>query len=129
MKAYLELMQTRIPDRLQFALHVDASASNLRCPPLTLLTLVENAVRHGIDPSVDGGRIDVEVLNSEDRCILRVSDTGAGLSDFRNGTGTGLSALRERLELFFRGDAKLRLRALSPHGAIAEIEIPMQLEA
>ena len=127
-QAYLELMRTRIPDRLQYALNVDESTYPIRCPPLTLLTLVENAVRHGIDPSVDGGRINVEVQRQDDRCILRISDTGVGLHDSKNGKGTGLSALRERLQLFFRGKAQLRLSPLSPHGTRAEIEIPARTE-
>ena len=58
-RAYLELMQMRMPDRLAFALHVDPAVHLLSCPPMTLLTLVENAVQHGIDPSEEGGRIDV----------------------------------------------------------------------
>src|SRR6185369_15623115 len=78
-QAYLELMHMRMPDRLQFALHVDEAARSLSCPPMTLLTLVENAVRHGIDPSEEGGRIDIYVQRRGDRCLLRVTDTGAGL--------------------------------------------------
>jgi ligand-binding sensor domain-containing protein len=128
-QAYLALMRTRIPDRLQFTLHADASTYALSCPPLTLLTLVENAVRHGIDPCVDGGRIDIEVHRRNDRCIMRVNDTGVGLHDSKDAIGTGLSALRERLQLFFRGDAELRLSALSPHGTSAEIEIPARTES
>src|SRR5258706_6370782 len=60
-RAYLELMHMRMPDRLQFAVHADDAALTLHCPPMTLLTLVENAVRHGIDPSEQGGRIDISV--------------------------------------------------------------------
>ena len=127
-QAYLELMRTRIPDRLQFALHADESAYPLYCPPLTLLTLVENAVRHGIDPSVKGGRIDIEVRRRGERCIMCVTDTGVGLQNSEVGLGTGLSALRERLQLFFRGEAELRVSALSPHGIKAEIEIPARTE-
>ena len=78
-QAYLELMQMRMPDRLQFALHVDESVLALRCPPMTLLTLVENAVRHGIDPSEEGGRIDIHVQRRGDPCVLRVVDSGVGL--------------------------------------------------
>ena len=75
--AYLELMQMRMPDRLQFALRIDPAAKDLQCPPMTLMTLVENAVRHGIDPSEEGGRIDVDVTLQGDRCLARVSDTGS----------------------------------------------------
>src|SRR4029077_20278487 len=91
-RPYLELMQMRMPDRLQYAIRVDPAALDVRCPPTTLLTLVENAVRHGIDPAEEGGRIDVDVERREDRCHIRVSDTGAGLLE-SNGTGTGLTTL------------------------------------
>ena len=78
-RPYLELMQMRMPDRLQYAMNVDPSALKVRCPPTTLLTLVENAVRHGIDPSEEGGRIDIEIERLGERCVVRVTDTGAGL--------------------------------------------------
>ena len=95
-RAYLELMQMRMPDRLQFALHIEPAANQLKCPPMTLLTLVENAVRHGIDPSEEGGRIEVDVWLRDDRCRVRVTDTGVGLKATGSGLGTGLSTLRER---------------------------------
>ena len=60
-RAYLDVMHMRMPDRLQFALQIDDTALALHCPTMTLLTLVENAVRHGIDPSEAGGRIDLRV--------------------------------------------------------------------
>ncbi len=123
-QAYLELMHMRMPDRLQFALHVDEAALALHCPPMTLLTLVENAVRHGIDPSEQGGRIDIDVHRRADRCTVRVSDTGAGLRQSADGLGTGLTALRERLELTFGGDVELRLCAQHPTGVSAELEFP-----
>ena len=123
-RAYLELMKMRMPDRLEFALHVDAAASMQECPPMTLLTLVENAVRHGIDPSEEGGRIDVDVQLRGDRCLVRVTDTGVGLRSAGNGLGTGLSTLRERLQLAFGGDAQLRLTEVDAHGACAELNFP-----
>jgi signal transduction histidine kinase len=125
-RAYLELMHLRMPDRLQFTWNVDAAALDLRCPPMTLLTLVENAVRHGIDPSEEGGRIEIQVQLKDGRCQVRVSDTGIGLQQTGNGPGTGLSTLRERLQLTFGGDAQLRLSSLEPHGVCAELEFPAQ---
>jgi signal transduction histidine kinase len=123
-RAYLELMHMRMPDRLQFALHVDEPALALRCPPTMLLTLVENAVRHGIDPTEEGGRIDVHVQRRGDRCVIRVSDSGAGLQQTNHGLGTGLTALRERLQLIFGADAQLRITAGEPRGVCAELDLP-----
>ncbi len=123
-RPYLELMQMRLPDRLQYAINVDPSAVAVRCPPTTLLTLVENAVRHGIDPSEEGGRIDVEVARLGERCVIRVSDTGAGLHRSATGLGTGLTTLRERLQLIFGDAAQLRLTPNTPRGAVVEIEMP-----
>lgn len=123
-RPYLELMQMRMPDRLQSALRVDPAALPLRCPPNTLLTLVENAVRHGIDPSEEGGRIDVEIERRGERCVIRVTDTGVGLQPSGNGLGTGLTTLRERLRLFFGDAAELRQLPVDHPGFAVEIEMP-----
>jgi signal transduction histidine kinase len=123
-QAYLELMHMRMPDRLRFELDADASALALRCPPMTLLTLVENAVRHGIDPSEEGGRIEIQVKRDGDRCRVRVSDTGVGLRTAGGSLGTGLSTLRERLKLIFGQDATLTLEVHRPQGVTALLEFP-----
>jgi hypothetical protein len=128
-RAYLEVMHMRMPDRLAFSLHADEAALALACPPATLLTLVENAVRHGIDPCEDGGRIDVRVRLHAGRCRCEVSDTGVGLQaqaelQYDGGLGTGLANLRERLQLAFGEDARLRLAPLSPRGTSVEVEFP-----
>src|SRR4051795_10395814 len=108
-RPYLELMQMRMPDRLQYAINVDPTVLQVRCPPTTLLTLVENSVRHGIDPSEEGGRIDIDIARIGERCVVRVTDTGAGLRQSANGLGTGLTTLRDRLQLMFGDAAELRV--------------------
>lgn len=123
-RAYLELMHLRMPDRLRFDLRIDPAALGLECPPTSLLTLVENAVRHGIDPSEEGGSIDVEVRRVGDRCTVRVRDGGVGLQAAGAGAGTGLSSLRARLRLMFGGDADLRVAAAEPRGVLAELDLP-----
>jgi hypothetical protein len=125
-RPYLELMQMRMPDRLQYAMNVDPSALKVRCPPTTLLTLVENAVRHGIDPSEEGGRIDIDVERLGERCVVRVTDTGAGLQPSASGLGTGLTTLRERLQLIFGGAAQLRLIPGALRGVAVEVDLPAQ---
>ncbi len=128
-RAYLELMHMRMPDRMQYEIQADDAALALRCPPMTLLTLVENAVRHGVDPSEDGGRIEIRVRIRDGRCRAQVIDTGVGLLRAGNGLGTGLSTLRERLELTFGGDAQLRIVNIDPHGVRAEVDFPVQRSA
>lgn len=123
-QAYLELMHMRMPDRLQFELHADTAALALRCPPMTLLTLVENAVRHGIDPSEEGGHIEIRVQQDGERCRIRVSDTGVGLRVTGSSLGTGLATLRERLQLIFGDDAHLELKTHRPRGVTAELDFP-----
>ncbi|MDT8999980.1 histidine kinase [Paucibacter sp. APW11] len=125
-RAYLGLMQMRMPDRLRYEVQVEPSCLSLRCPAMTVLTLVENAVRHGVDPSEVGGEIEVRVWREGRRCRVRVSDSGVGLRQGGGGLGTGLAGLRERLALVFAGDASLQLRELQPHGVCAELDFPAQ---
>jgi signal transduction histidine kinase len=126
-RAYLELMQLRMPDRLQFTIRIDPQLRTLRVPPLTLLTLVENAVRHGIDPSEEGGRIEVGAHrdSGSDRIQLWVTDSGRGI-DASHAQGTGLSNLRQRLAATYGGRANLSLSAVEPHGVHAQVELPAQ---
>ena len=119
----------RMPDRLQFSVEADEGAGALVCPPMTLLTLVENAMRHGIDPSEEGGRIDVRVSVKNGRGWAEVSDTGMGFVSGSEGLGTGLANLRERLQLAFGGDAHVRLSENQPHGVRAEIDFPARKDA
>jgi LytS/YehU family sensor histidine kinase len=125
-RPYLELMHMRMPDRLQYAVNVDPATLPVRCPPTTLLTLVENAVRHGIDPSEEGGRIDIDIERIGDRCRIRITDTGAGLRASANGLGTGLTTLRERLRLSFGDAAQLRLTSGASRGVTVEVDMPAQ---
>jgi sensor histidine kinase YesM len=121
-RAYLELMHLRMPDRLQFEVAHIAQASTLRFPAMALLTLVENAVRHGIDPSMGGGRIEVGGCRDKltGRVALWVSDTGVGMAETAQ-PGTGLSNLRTRLQAFYGAGARLDLHEETPHGVRVEL--------
>lgn len=123
-RAYLELMHLRMPDRLQFEVSVPPDLLRRPFPPMALLTLVENAVRHGIDPGEDGGRIEVGGREDADgRWRLWVADTGVGLTD-NAAPGTGLANLRARLASAFGSAAQLELSEQSPSGVRAEIILP-----
>lgn len=128
-RAYLEVMQMRMPDRLQFVLTLDPDCGGARCPSMLLLTLVENAVRHGIDPSVNGGRIVVTAARQGETCRVTVVDNGVGLQTTGAGLGTGLATLRERLQLVFADGAQLTVLPQQPHGVTAIIEFPITVSA
>jgi LytS/YehU family sensor histidine kinase len=123
-RAYLALMQLRMPDRLHWRVIADEQIGALRLPPLTLMSLVENAIRHGIDPSVDGGEIEVGArAESATRVRLWVADTGVGMAESAQ-PGTGLANLRERVAAFWGGSASLHWQPVLPHGLRVEIEVP-----
>ena len=121
-RAYLELMHLRMPDRLQFEIALAPELASLRFPTMALLTLVENAVRHGIDTSEEGGRIAVGGRRDDaaGSVTLWVADTGVGLAETAE-PGTGLANLRARLHAFYGADARLDLHEVQPHGLRAEI--------
>lgn len=125
-RAYLNVMHMRMPDRLKFEVLLDETLLDLECPPMTLLTLVENAVRHGIDPSEMGGTITIQVRQESAGCLASVADTGVGLKATGGGLGTGLASLRERLQLAFGAQAQLRLSEVLPHGVRAEVWFPIR---
>ncbi|MBX3622788.1 MAG: histidine kinase [Rhizobacter sp.] len=122
-RAYLDLMRMRMPDRLAFTVSLPHALAGLRFPPMALLTLVENAVRHGIDPSEAGGHIRVEAREQDGAIVVSVSDTGVGMAETA-APGTGLTNLRERLQAFFGDAAQLQMQDEPPHGLRAVIMFP-----
>ncbi|PPU18463.1 sensor histidine kinase [Xanthomonas arboricola] len=128
-RAYLELMHMRMPDRLSYNLDIQLDPEAVRCPGLTLLTLVENAIKHGIDPCEDGGRVDIRAWATDSHWRLVVEDTGAGLAASQPGLGTGLSTLRDRLHLAFGEQASLTLLGRSPRGTVAEVVLPLRVSS
>ncbi|OYT91492.1 MAG: sensor histidine kinase [Burkholderiales bacterium PBB3] len=115
-RSYLDIMAMRMPDRLRFSVDIDPALKDLRFPPMALLTLVENAVRHGIDPGMEGGEIAVGARPvGAEGVLIWVSDTGVGMSETAS-MGLGLNNLKERLKAVFGADAVLELSEQSPHG-------------
>ncbi|MBB5523664.1 MULTISPECIES: sensor histidine kinase [Xanthomonas] len=125
--AYLELMHMRMPDRLSYSVDMQLDPKAVHCPSLMLLTLVENAIKHGIDPCEDGGQIEIKAWATERHWRLVVEDTGAGLGKSNQGLGTGLTTLRDRLTLSFGDEASLTLVGKFPRGTKAEVVLPFEL--
>lgn len=93
---------------------------------MMLLTLVENAVRHGIEPLPQGGRVDVQARREAGRLVLEVRDSGAGLQPggATQGQGVGLANVRDRLASLYAGEARLVLQQRNTGGVSARIELP-----
>ena len=123
-RSYLELMHLRMPDRLHYELAVPDALQPLRFPAMALLTLVENAVRHGIDPSEQGGRIEIGARREGLSLRVWVADSGVGL-DENAAPGTGLANLRQRLAALYGAPARLELQAGEQGGLRAEIVLPL----
>jgi LytS/YehU family sensor histidine kinase len=121
--AYLEIHRMRMGSRLGVDIDVPASLHGMRMPPLMILTLVENAIKHGIAPRPGGGRIGIHATADDDRMRIEVADTGRGFTK-TSGGGTGLANIRGRLAALFGTAASLSLQRNSPRGVVATIVLP-----
>jgi hypothetical protein len=122
-RSYLEVMQARLGARLAWQIQAAPELQDLTLPPGALLTLVENAIGHGIEPALRGGRIDVRAYREGAALRLEVQDDGAGLcTETAGGDGLGLANTRERLQQLYGAHASLQLLAQQP-GCLARITI------
>ena len=134
-RAYLNILKMRMGARLEFGIDVPDDLLAAPFPPMMLPSLVENAIKHGLEPQREGGRIDVVVARmftaDGDRIRLQVKDTGRGLSDapIQAGGGVGLTNLRERLTALYGDNAKFTIESNNPKGVVATIELPGTLAA
>jgi len=129
---YLELMRMRMEERLQFDLQVPQGLRSARFPPMMLQSLVENAIRHGLEPKAEGGSITVRAEVQDGQLIVQVQDTGVGFAPaapMATGGGIGLSNIRERLQLLYGAKASLQTSSPSTGGACVTITVPYQLGA
>ena len=131
-RAYLNILKMRMGDRLAFDIDCPTDMNSIAFPPLMLPSLVENAIKHGLEPQREGGRIDVLVTPIMtalgQRVRIAVKDTGRGLTDTptQSGGGVGLSNIRERLIAIYGEAGKLTLESNEPKGVVASIEVPAE---
>lgn len=125
LRDYLELMAIRMGPRLQFRLELPDALARQSVPALLLQPLVENAIRHGLEPQVAGGQIDIRAAQDGRRLVLDVRDTGVGMSGAPREEGFGLAQVRERLASAFDGQAALALVPVS-QGTHFRITLPLE---
>lgn len=122
-RAYLELHAVRMGARLQYTIDLPEALHRAPLPPMLLLTLVENALKHGLQPLPEGGRIEIDAQATPAGLQLRVRDTGRGMGQ-AIGHGMGLANLRGRLRALYGAQASLSLRLAEPSGLCAVLTLP-----
>jgi sensor histidine kinase YesM len=122
-EAFLAICQKRMGARLQYEIDAAETLLHWRVPSMAVLTLVENALKHGVTPLSEGGAIRIAAAVEEGALQLSVTDTGRGL-DLSQGRGTGLANLRQRLVLMYGSEAVLSLSTATPQGVVATIGLP-----
>jgi len=133
---YLEIMQMRMGGRMAYAVDMPDALRAIEVPPLILLTLVENAVKHGIAPRIEGGEVAVSAREEGRFVELGVTDTGAGLPDAAGAgelsadtlsTGVGLDNLRGRLQLAYGEPVSVELVPNLPRGTRVQLRLPREM--
>ena len=126
-RSYLEILKVRMEDRLQFAVTVPQGLMSAQFPPMILQSLVENAIKHALEPKPEGGSITVTADIANGSLRVTVADTGLGFGAAgKPGTGVGLANVRERLAALYAGRARFTIEANSPSGTIATVEVPYE---
>ena len=125
-RAYLDLFQVRMGARLSFSIEADPALYAVEFPPMLLVTLVENAIKHGLEPSGRAGQVLVRARRTGQLLEAAVLDDGAGFASVASGgTGVGLANLRRQLAARYGSGARLTLESREPRGACATIVIPL----
>ena len=127
-RAYLNILQMRIGPRLAFDIDVPAELRDHPLPPNLLISLVENAIKHGIEPAAAGGVVSVAARRDGDALLVTVSDTGRGLEagGTTGGQGVGLSNIRERLAALYGARGRFTLQPGEQRGARATLSLPYE---
>src|SRR6266568_4228582 len=124
-RPYLEILKVRMEGRLQAQVDVSEGLYSADFPPMMLQSLVENAIKHGLEPKADGGSLTVSAEVAHGKLHVSVADTGVGFARAATaGTGTGLTNIRERLKLIYGDAAELRITPNAPTGTQVTIVVP-----
>jgi hypothetical protein len=122
--AYLEILRIRMGPRLSVQIDVPDALRATPLPPMMLQTLVENAIKHGLEPRTAGGTVWIRARRHEGDVAITVADDGEGLRTHSNGTGIGLRNVRERLRLVHDTNASLAVVPNFPNGVAATLTVP-----
>ena len=124
-RPYLEILKVRMEERLETEIAVPEGLLSAQFPPMMIQTLVENAIKHGLEPKAEGGSLRVSAEIVHGKLAVTVADTGLGFGRAATaGTGVGLANVRERLKMLYGTQASLTLAENRPAGTVATITVP-----
>ncbi len=124
-RPYLEILKVRMEERLATEIAVPEGLLSAEFPPMMIQTLVENAIKHGLEPKAEGGRLTVRAEIVHGKLAVSVADTGLGFGRAATaGTGVGLANIRERLQLLYGNKATLTVAENQPSGTIVTVTVP-----
>jgi signal transduction histidine kinase len=126
--AYLEILKIRMGSRLSVQVDVPENLRATPLPPMMLQTLVENAIKHGLEPRTGGGTVWIRARRNDEEVAVTVADDGDGFNTKTSGTGIGLKNVRERLRLVYGAKAALAVVANFPAGVAATITLPVEFQ-
>lgn len=121
--SYLDVLRVRMGPRLEYSVDVEASLASYAIPPMLLQPVVENAIRHGLEAKVEGGRVDFRARRESASVCIEVRDTGVGFGATTAG-GVGLTNLRDRLRGLYGPAASLSIAENHPAGTIVTLRLP-----
>jgi sensor histidine kinase YesM len=121
--AYLDVLAVRMGERLRYDIDVPAALHAFTLPPMLLQPMVENAIRHGLEPKIAGGRVGVSARREADAVVVEVRDDGVGFAATTRG-GVGLTNLRDRLRLIYGERASLTIAECAGGGASVAVRLP-----
>jgi sensor histidine kinase YesM len=121
--AYLDVLQVRMRERLAYTVDVPDELAPFAIAPMLLQPVVENAIAHGLEPKVEGGRVDVRAYRGASGVVIDIADTGVGFGESTRG-GLGLTNLRERLRALHGTRASLDILESAPCGTLVRITLP-----
>jgi len=131
-EAYLSIEQARYGDKFRVNYHIQPTVNlDILIPPFTIQPLVENAIKHGLKPKLEGGEIFIKILNNNDSIVISVEDNGVGTNNFLNnlserGSGLGLYLVNERLKRFYGEESILNIRSFPNIGTEVTFKIPQK---
>lgn len=124
-RPYLEILKVRMEERLQTEIDVPEGLLSAEFPPMMIQGLVENAIKHGLEPKAEGGKLTVKAEIVHGKLAVTVADTGLGFGRAAtSGTGVGLANIRERLQLLHGNRAAVTVTENQPSGTVVTITVP-----